>query len=280
MKFRVFRTLSALLCGVGIAVAANAASAQGTPDAASLIPAKIAQSHKIVIGSAINQVPWEFYDENQKPIGVDIDICGTVVKKLGYEVEWVHVDFKNLIPALQAGRFDMVCAGLFITKARAEVVNLLPYIQTGQTILARADFAGEIKGFADLCGYSIGLLQGSPQQNLLKAQSEQCVAAGKKPIDVRAFESQPVAILALKNKQVDTFTSSDQLTAYYQQRDDSLKRVVTGLSPVQIGMAFRQDQTGLTAMFAKTLYDMKMSGEYGQILKKWNIQGAGVLWLE
>lgn len=277
MRFRTIRTMAALFCGLGIVFAAGAAGAQSADD---LIPAKVRQAGKVVIGSAIAQVPWEFYDENQKPVGVDVDICSGAAKSLGLEAEWVHVDFKNLIPALQAGRFDMVCAGLFITQARAEVVNLLPYIQTGQTILARSDFTAEVKDFADLCGFSVGLQQGSPRQALLEELSRQCVAAGKGAIDVRAFETQPIAILALKNGQVDTFTSSDQLTAYYQQRDASLKRVVTGLSPVQIGMAFRKDQTGLTAMFAKALYDMRETGEYKKILEKWNIVGAGTLWLE
>src|SRR6266700_6335436 len=61
------------------------------------------------IGTSLSQMPWGFYDEKQQPAGVDVALCGGIAKQIGATAEFINLDFKGLIPALQAKLFNIVC---------------------------------------------------------------------------------------------------------------------------------------------------------------------------
>src|SRR5262245_36070856 len=140
---------------------------------------------KLTIGNSFSQTPWGFYDEKQNPTGIDVALCGALAKEIGSSVEFVNLDFKGLIPALQADRFDMICAAVYITPEREKVVTLVPYITTSQAILAKT--GTPIKGLADLCGRRVSVLQGSAQLKMVEAQNELCTKEGKPAIAIQSF---------------------------------------------------------------------------------------------
>ena len=70
---------------------------------------------KIVVGFA-DEKPFAYRDENGELRGEAISIAKAVFERLGIaEMEGQLVDFGQLIPGLQAGRFDVVTAGMYIT---------------------------------------------------------------------------------------------------------------------------------------------------------------------
>lgn len=78
-----------------------------------------AQDKKVLkIGTSLSQMPWGFHDEKQQPTGVDVSMCGAIAKQMGATAEFINLDYKGLIPALQANRFDIVCAAMYITPER------------------------------------------------------------------------------------------------------------------------------------------------------------------
>ena len=132
-------------------IAAALVAAAGAASAQDVVP------EKFIIGSSFSQTPWGFYDDNQQPTGIDVSMCGALAKEMGAkEVEFVNLDFKGLIPALQADRFNMVCAGVYITAEREAVVTMVPYVRSSQAILARK--GSGITGLDDLCGKGISVL--------------------------------------------------------------------------------------------------------------------------
>ncbi|MGI2035598.1 ABC transporter substrate-binding protein [Rhizobium panacihumi] len=226
------------------------------------------------IGTSLTQMPWGFFDENQKPTGVDVALCGAIAQKLGSTAEFISLDFKGLIPALQADRFDMVCAAMYITPEREQAIAMVPYIQASQTVVTKK--TAQIEGLDGLCGHSVSVLQGSGSLKVLQEASGKCEAAGKPAVTIQAFDTQPVAIRALENDSVEGFIATDSLVSYYMTKNDSLKKVATGISPTKLGIGFQTGNQALAKLVADALTAMKADGSYDAVLKQWGIESAAL----
>lgn len=87
--------------------------------------------------SAVSE-PFAFVDGSQKIVGFDIEIASLVAKKLGKKLEIVNMDFGALIPALIAGKADMVGACMTISEERAKnVLFSKTYYQGGIAALVK-----------------------------------------------------------------------------------------------------------------------------------------------
>jgi polar amino acid transport system substrate-binding protein len=226
------------------------------------------------IGTSLSQMPWGFYDEKQQPTGVDVGLCGGIAKQLGATAEFINLDFKGLIPALQAKRFDIVCAAMYITPEREQAIAMVPYIQASQTIISRKD--AKIAGPDDLCGRSASVLQGSGSLKVLEEASAKCTAAGKPALKIQAFDTQPVAIRALENGSVEIFIATDSLISFYMTKNPDLKKIVTGISPMKLGIGVPHGQDALVRQLRDALVAMKANGSYAAILKQWGIESAAL----
>lgn len=256
------KQISKLVVAALVAVAGTASAQDTVPE-------------KFVIGSSFSQTPWGFYDDNQQPTGIDVSMCSALAKEMGAkEVEFVNLDFKGLIPALQADRFNMVCAGVYITAEREAVVTMIPYVRSSQAILAKA--GSGITGLEDLCGRGVSVLQGSAQLKVVTEQSEKCVADGKPEVAIQSFDTQPIAVRALENGNVEAFVASDQLVSYYLLKNPALEKAAANINPVTLGVAIKKDNPDLAKAAYDGLVRMKENGAYDAILKEWGIETAAV----
>lgn len=87
--------------------------------------------------SAITE-PFAFVDGSQKIVGLDIEIASLVAKKLNRRLEIVNMDFGAMIPALVAGKVDMIGACITMTEERAQKVLFSePYYVGGIAALVK-----------------------------------------------------------------------------------------------------------------------------------------------
>ncbi|NOJ99327.1 transporter substrate-binding domain-containing protein, partial [Corallococcus coralloides] len=131
-----------LLCSVG---ALSAASAQ----------AAFQQPGKIIAGSDMTFFPYE-YIENNKPVGFDIEFLAGIAKTMGRESVNLDTRFPNLIPGLQGGRFDITNSSMYITAERLKVIDMVPYLKSGESILALKGASYQPKTPEEFCGHKIG----------------------------------------------------------------------------------------------------------------------------
>ena len=104
---------------------------KGSPEA---MPEILLTGEKGVLkfGTAAVTEPFSFLDENQQPIGFDIELAMAVAQELGMKLEITLYDFGDMIPALAAGEVDMIGACITITEERArEVLFSEPYYTGG-----------------------------------------------------------------------------------------------------------------------------------------------------
>ena len=89
-------------------------------------------------GTAAVTEPFSFIDGSQKIVGFDIELAMYIARKLDMQLEIVNMDFGGMIPALKAGKVDMIGACITITEERARSVLFSePYYKGGIAALVR-----------------------------------------------------------------------------------------------------------------------------------------------
>lgn len=160
-RFFAPRPLALLLCAVGALTSLNALAFQ--------------QSGKITAGSDMTFFPYE-YMENNKPAGFDIELLNGLAKSMGREAVNIDTRFPNLIPGLQGGRFDITNSSMYITAERLKVIDMVPYLKSGEAILARKGSDYQPKTPEDFCGHKIGSMGATSWlAQLQKLSADYCV---------------------------------------------------------------------------------------------------------
>ena len=102
-------------------------------------------------------VPWAMRDKNGQLIGFEIDVAKKVAEDMGVKVEFVPTAWDGIIPALLAGKFDVIIGGMTITpKRNLSVLFTQPYSHSG-TLVAVSKKHGGVESITDLNKRSVTL---------------------------------------------------------------------------------------------------------------------------
>jgi polar amino acid transport system substrate-binding protein len=112
------------------------------------------------IGTDVTYPPFEFANDQNKYVGIDIDIMNAVAKEEGFKVNIKPLGFNAAVQALEASQIDGVIAGMTITPARQAKFDFgTPYYKTGVVMAVKKD--SNIKGFSQLKGKKVALKTGT-----------------------------------------------------------------------------------------------------------------------
>lgn len=147
--------LKSLVAGATMAlglfgVKAHAQDAQQALSSESAIEA-IKERGAIRVGMS-TFVPWAMRDKNGDLIGFEIDVASKLADDMGVEIEFVPTAWDGIIPALLAGKFDVIIGGMSITPARNLTVNFTnAYANSSLGVMANKELA---EGLAWPDGYN------------------------------------------------------------------------------------------------------------------------------
>jgi polar amino acid transport system substrate-binding protein len=258
----------ALLAGFAV-TASTAAFAQGIT-----APDEIAKAGKIVFCSDISGPPLEYYDENNQPIGSDVDLGTEIAKRMGVKVEFANTPFDGIIPALQAKHCDAIISQLYDKPARREVVNMIDYMNSSEALLAHKGNPKNIKSLEDLSGVKVAAENGTTIQTLIDDQNKKFAAAGKPPADLVIFPKDTDALQALQIGQVDIYGTTLESAGYYiLKAPDTFEVAGDAFAKILTGIAVRKDDTALTDAIQKAVDAIRADGTELTILKKWHMEG-------
>ena len=101
---------------------------------------KGAEGGKLYVGTEAGFAPYELKVGNGF-IGIDIEMCANIAKKLGKELVIINMNFDALPTAVSTGKVDMICAGMTVTDERKQNMDFSDDYVTGakQVALVRAD---------------------------------------------------------------------------------------------------------------------------------------------
>lgn len=140
MRSRKLSRTVALVACLMLVVGACGSSTSPTPGTASAAdssnPLNLITPGKLIVG----YTPYKGLIDivNGEPVGVYGTLIKETAKRLGLEAVYQPYDFPALIPALQAGRFDILAAGFSITQSRARILYYgLPHMMGPQVLSVR-----------------------------------------------------------------------------------------------------------------------------------------------
>ena len=101
---------------------------------------KGAEGGKLYVGTEAGFAPYEL-KVGSGFIGIDVEMCANIAKKLGKELVIINMNFDALPTAVSTGKVDMICAGITVTDERKENMDFSDNYVTGakQVALVRAD---------------------------------------------------------------------------------------------------------------------------------------------
>ncbi|PWJ87431.1 amino acid ABC transporter substrate-binding protein (PAAT family) [Mesorhizobium loti] len=132
------------------AIAATAALFIGVAQADGLTDSAKA-GKPIRIGFA-HEIPWAYPGDKNEPLGFANALAVGVLKSMGYtNIEPVVTDWGGLIPGLQAGRFDIITGGMYITGKRCKNVAFAePMGKFGNAFIVKKGNPKGIQNYKDI----------------------------------------------------------------------------------------------------------------------------------
>ena len=87
-------------------------------------------------------VPWAMRGKDGELVGFEIDVAKKVAADMDVEIEFVPTAWDGIIPALIAGKFDVIIGGMTIRAQRNLTINFTtPYAHSGMGIAANKKLA-------------------------------------------------------------------------------------------------------------------------------------------
>ncbi len=242
--------------------------------ASSLSASAFQQPGKIVAGSDMTFFPYEYMEKN-KPAGFDIEFLDGLAKVMGMTAENIDTRFPNLISGLQAGRFDITNSSMYITADRLKVIDMVPYLKSGESILAVKGSDYQPKTPEEFCGHKIGSMGATSWlQQLQKLSDEYCVKNGLQPIAISEYGTDPQATQAMLAHAVEA-----QITDAAVARgvvDKLGNRVVissqTLIYPVLNGFGVKKGNDAVRNALVEGLDKYSKTPEYAALLAKYKFQ--------
>ncbi len=243
--------------------------------AADKLPEKFKQAGKLRIVMSDGTAPLNVPDTATGEVeGFNPDLARQVGAVLGVKVEITGVPIDQIIPGIEAGRYDAVFSNFSITDARLKVLDFAEYYFSASGLGVQA---GNPQGIDldHMCGRRIGVSNGSFQMtDTLPEYSQSCADKGEPKIDIAAFPDQQKAALALLSGRVDATVTDGPVLAYASSKEPRIERAgeVKG-SNVGVG-APKGD--GLIEALSAALQELIDNGTYERILKSYGMDHLAV----
>lgn len=122
----------------------------------------------LLVASDLDNMPFAGIDENGMPTGRDVEMMEALAARIGRTVVWKRIPFDTLLPSVQAGLVDVVCATVGVTPERAERVAFgEPYFETIIALVVRSG-PNEPRRWADLDGRPVAAGQGTTSERAVR----------------------------------------------------------------------------------------------------------------
>ena len=251
------------------------ASMEVVPEAAELLPAKIADAGVLRVAIPTNEPPTQFYREGTKEMtGLNPDVASLVADALGLKLEVVVSNFDSIIPGLAADRFDMTVASMTPTEERMEALDFVEYVNMGSALVVPKGNPDQVD-FDALCGARVAVLTGSYQLTVkIPDLNAACEAAGEQPMEIQQFQDTRQAISSLGSDRSDVVYADGPILSYAALQNPEIEVAAENdVAPVGIGMS--QDG-GLVEPVEAAMTAILESPEYVEVLKAYGLESMAV----
>lgn len=238
----------------------------GSEDSSTDKLAELKEAGVVKIGFA-NEKPYAYQDDNGELKGEAVEIAKAVFKELGVdEVDGQLAEFGQLIPGLQAGKFDVITAGMAITPDRCKQADFgEPEIQYGEGLIVQEGNPLDLHSYEDIANnpdVTVSVMSGATEVEFLKEM-------GVSEDQIQEAPDIPATFAAVQSGRADATTGTEMTIkmALESSDKDALEFVEDFEQPDVEGVpsygaaVFHQDNDDLREAYNEVLQQMKEDGE-------------------
>jgi polar amino acid transport system substrate-binding protein len=220
-------------------------------------------------GTAAMTEPMSFMDKDRKIVGFDVEFAYRIAQKLGKRLEIVNLEFGAMLPALIAGKVDMIGAGLSITPERAKKVLFSQcYYESGIAAMVKKPDGGKIpatqakttpESFAP--PKKLGVLMGSIHDAYATKTYPDAT--------IYPYNTMPDMLLALQSGKVGgAFVDETSLKEIFSKNPNFMV-LKNNLFVTDIAAGFRKRDSLVRMQFNLFLKEIKQNGTYDAMVDRW-----------
>ncbi|MBP5179856.1 MAG: transporter substrate-binding domain-containing protein [Clostridiales bacterium] len=202
--------------------------------------------------------PYEYY-EGDAIVGIDAEIAQAVADKLGLELVIEDVEFDSIIAGVQAGKYDIGCAGMTVTEERLQSVNFTSTYSTGiQSIIVLE--GSDITDLDSLIasGCMVGVQSGTTGDLYMTDD------LGEDRID--RYNKANDAVMALLNGVVGAVVIDNQPAQSFVSANEGLVILETPYTIEDYAMAVNKDNQALLEAINNALAELEADGTIQAII--------------
>lgn len=214
--------------------------------------------------------PMGMRDDQNNPIGFDVDYCNDLAKALGVTAEIVETPFPERIPALMSGRVDVGVASTSDTLERAKTVGMsVPYYAFENAVVANDKVT--MASWEDMKGKTVGATAGTYEAIWLEKQVKDWGTGTFRP-----YQTQADVFLALSQGQLDATVSTVEVAnANVKSGNFPGIKIVdkAPMVPDYVALFTNREEYGLINYLNLFVNQQVRTGRYAELYKKWVGEG-------
>ncbi|TDN91466.1 ABC transporter substrate-binding protein [Microbacterium sp. BK668] len=256
-------------------------------DARALLPDDIASAGAVKVATDAPYAPFEMFVEegSEELTGVDVLLGQAIGAKLGIDFDFAQQGFDGIIPALQAGNFEVAMSAMTSSVERMDVLTFVDYSASGTGILTRAGNPDGIETYLDLCGKNVAVQSATSQVDLVnESWQAECEAEGLEPIALAEFPSDSDAQLAITAGKAVASLLTKPSAGYVAKttNDGKTFEVVedetapNGYDATLNGIGVLKENEEFAKAIQAALQSLMDDGTYTKILDEFGVAGIGI----
>lgn len=213
------------------------------------------------IGTDDTYPPMEFRDERGTLVGFDVDLGEELARRLGVGVQWVPTPWMDIIPGLQARRYDVILSAMEIIAAREGQVDFVEYLRSGHVIVVPRGNPKGIASLDDLAGRTVAVQIGTPNEDLARSVPGATVVTRSTYLD---------ALVAVQQGTADAAILHEPAARYHVALEPGVFEAAgPALGRVPLGIAVHEADDDLGEAIAAALEAVKADGTFARLYRKW-----------
>jgi polar amino acid transport system substrate-binding protein len=233
----------------------------------------IAQRGALVVGTAASMPPLNMTTKDGKVIGLEPDMAKMMADEMGVKIEFKTMPFAELIPALKAGKVDMIISNMTITgKRNMDVAFVGPYFVSGKSFLTKTAWLATAKDMQVVNSPKTRLaaLNGSTSQLFVKEQLPSATL-------VTGKDYGEMVQMVLDGK-ADALVADYPICIFsvFRYPDQDLVSLMPPLNYEPIGVALPNGDPLLVNWVENFINNLEGSGEMKRLADRWVNDGAWV----
>jgi polar amino acid transport system substrate-binding protein len=269
MKTTKWVVMVLILVGLAAGCAEMERTASAPAISASPVMDRIIARGELRVGVSGDMPPMNLLTKEEGIIGLDVDLATMIADALGVALRLQKTAFGELLPALEAGRIDMIISNMTMTPDRNRRVAFVgPYFTSGKAFLTKRSSIAQAQGLPEVnnAQFTFVALKGST--------SEAVIRAGAPNAKLLTAASQNEAIQMVVGGRADAMIADFPIAvvAVYRHPEAGLVSVSAPVTYEPIGIAVPKGDPHLINWLGNFLNGLEKAGYLEELRAKWFAQ--------